>query len=271
MEAQDGNIHKIRAYRNAANRILSTERSISEIVSNNNSAKLQEIPGIGEGIARIISRFVETGRSDLLDRLQGEISPEKVFSQVPGIGEKVGTRIAEDLDIETLQQLEQAAYNGRLAEIDGFGPKLVQNVRISLAGLLSRHAEINLSDRGRKDGEGQVPEVGLLLEIDAEYREKADKGQLKKIAPKRFNPKGDAWLPIMHTSKQEWDFTVLYSNTKRAHDLKKTHDWVVVYYEKDHVDGQATVVTGSFGSLKGKRIVRGREKECEEYYSKNKN
>ena len=106
-----------------------------------------------------------------------------------------------------------------------------------------------------------------LLSIDNEYCKKADAGELRKIAPKRFNPEGKAWLPILNTEKNGWDFTALYSNTALAHDLDKTHDWVVIYYERDSKEGQDTVVTETKGLLEGKRVVRGREKECREFFN----
>jgi DNA polymerase (family 10) len=59
----------------------------------------------------------------------------------------------------------------------------------------------------------------------------------------------------------------MFSNTATAHDLGKTNDWVVVYYEKGKGENQCTVVTESRGALKGKRVIRGREKECVEYYA----
>jgi len=90
--------------------------------------------------------------------------------------------------------------------------------------------------------------------------------ELRKIAPKRFNPEGEAWLPIMHAEREGWNFTALFSNTARAHELGTTHDWVVIYYERDGYEDQATVVTAKSGPLKGKRVVRGRETECQRYY-----
>jgi DNA polymerase (family X) len=66
--------------------------------------------------------------SRVQDQLQGEVSPEKLFSQVPGVGEELAKRIVEQLDISALEELEQAAHDGRLAEVEGFGPKRVQNV-----------------------------------------------------------------------------------------------------------------------------------------------
>ncbi|MEZ4559628.1 MAG: helix-hairpin-helix domain-containing protein [Caldilineaceae bacterium] len=86
------------------------------------------MPDIGEGLAQVISGYVHTGRSAVLDRLQGEVSPEKLFSHVPGVGEELADRIVDQLHINTLEELEQAAYDGRLAGIDGFGPKSVNSV-----------------------------------------------------------------------------------------------------------------------------------------------
>ena len=87
--------------------------------------------------------------------------------------------------------------------------------------------------------------------------------RLPRIAPKRFNPDGKAWLPVLHTDRADWHFTALYSNTARAHELGRTNDWVVLYYyDGDHREGQCTVVTETHGPLAGARVVRGRESEC---------
>ena len=92
-------------------------------------------------------------------------------------------------------------------------------------------------------------------------------GALPTIAPKRFNPDGKAWLPILHTSRGSWHFTALYSNTALAHELYKTHDWVVIYaYNDHHAEQQCTVVTETRRHLYGRRVVRGRESQCAAYY-----
>lgn len=270
LSAQDANPHRVRAYRNGAERVRRAEKSLAQIVQDGNGEALQSMPDIGEGLARVILTFVHTGHSNLLDRLQGEVSPEKLFSQVPGVGEELAERIVDQLDITTLEELEQAAHDGRLASVAGFGPKRVQNVRVSLAGMLSRAVQRRAHQRAAENGtqEQAEPEVATLLGVDAEYRRKAAADELTKIAPKRFNPEGKAWLPILHTSKDGWNFTALFSNTARAHDLDKTHDWVVLYYEQDDEEDQATVVTASRGALEDKRVVRGREDECRDYYDR---
>jgi putative hydrolase len=103
----------------------------------------------------------------------------------------------------------------------------------------------------------------MLLDVDREYREKA--ARLPRIAPRRFNPSGERWLPVLHTERGGWRFTALHSNTALAHHLGRTRDWVVVYFHADHEpEGQHTVVTETRGPLAGRRVVRGREAECGE-------
>jgi DNA polymerase/3'-5' exonuclease PolX len=87
LEHQDANPHMVRAYRNGADRARGTDESLAEMVWGGDGEALQALPDIGEGLSQIITRFVKTGRSPILERLRGEVTPEKVFDQVPGIGE----------------------------------------------------------------------------------------------------------------------------------------------------------------------------------------
>jgi hypothetical protein len=59
----------------------------------------------------------------------------------------------------------------------------------------------------------------------------------------------------------------LFSNTALAHQLHRTHSWVIIYHDRDGTTGQHTVVTELHGPLQGRRVVRGRELECAEYYA----
>jgi hypothetical protein len=107
-----------------------------------------------------------------------------------------------------------------------------------------------------------APSVSDLLTLDAQYRERAARGALPTIAPRRFNPRHEAWLPIWHTELAGWHVTALFSNTPLAHQLGTTRDWVILYYERDGISGQCTIVTERRGPLTGRRVVRGREIEC---------
>lgn len=70
----------------------------------------------------------------------------------------------------------------------------------------------------------KIPSLDLILKLDAEYREKAFANKLKKVAPGKQNPEGKVWLPIMNCDRDGCRFTILFSNTQRAHDLGKTSD-----------------------------------------------
>jgi hypothetical protein len=163
-------------------------------------------------------------------------------------------RLYHDLGIETLEDLESAAHDGRLEQILGFGPKRLAGIRDSLAHRLGRI-------KPPADGDRERPSVDELLDVDREYREKAAAERLSKIAPRRFNPDRVAWLPILHTTRGRRHYTALFSNTALAHRLNRTGDWVVIYWEDGRGERQCTVVTAHGGSLAGRRVVRGREGE----------
>lgn len=267
LEMQEANPHRVRAYRNGASTVRGAQESVADLALEGGRQALQELPGIGKGLSGVIETFVKRGRSDLLARLEGEVGPEGLFLQVPGIGEELAHRIASQLEIQTLEELEQATHDGRVEQVEGIGPRRAESIRVGLAGLLSGAARRRLVRGSQGEAERRAPGVEALLDVDAEYRRRAEVGELKTIAPKRFNPEGEAWLPVLHTERGEWNFTALYSNTARAHELGKTHDWVVIYYDHDGTEDQATVVTQGSGPLEGKRIVRGREPECRRYYT----
>ena len=146
---------------------------------------------------------------------------------------------------------------------------LIENGR---SGLLERlRGESDGSEQRRRGGpvprpSSPVPPIDDLLGVDREYREKSEAGALKLIAPRRFNPTGEAWLPILHTDRGEHHYTAVFSNTARAHELGKTHDWVVLYVDGRDAEQQYTVITSGRGAFRGRRIVRGREAECYALY-----
>lgn len=112
-----------------------------------------------------------------------------------------------------------------------------------------------------------TPDVRMLLDVDREYRDQARAGELPRIAPRRLNPEHKAWLPVLHARHGAWHFTALFSNTERAHELHRTHDWVVILWSEPNAgEGQATVVTERRGAFAGRRVVRGREPECARHY-----
>jgi hypothetical protein len=185
LHAQGANPFRVAAYQRAADTAAHHDTPLRGIFDTRGCAGLQELPGIGSGIASAIAEMLITGRWNQLAMLRGE---------------------AHELPPQA----------------------------------------------------GELPDLEILLDVDREYRAKAAQGRLPTIAPKRFNPEGRRWLPVLHTRRGAWHFTALFSNTARAHELGHTHDWVVIYfYDGDHRERQCTVVTETHGPRAGTRVVRG--------------
>jgi putative hydrolase len=253
---QNANQFRVSAYRNAAKTIEELPEDVADVAARGADA-LDALPHIGKSIAGAIMQLATTGRWAQLERMRGRLDPEIAFQNIPGIGPAFARLIHEHLHIDTLEALEAAAHDGRLDTVPGIGERRSKIIRQSLASILARKGPLLSS--GHKI---PLPPIEMILDVDREYRERAKSGDLKFIAPKRFNPKGEAWLPILHTERGSWHFTVLFSNTARAHELGKTADWVIVFYSSDHqVEDQCTVVTETNGPLKGQRVVRGREQD----------
>jgi hypothetical protein len=266
LEAQNANPYRVRAYRAAAETLRNLARPVGEILAAEGVAGLQRLPTIGESLAHSIEQLLHTGAINLLEQLRGETAPERVLATVPGIGRGLAARIHEQLSIETLAELEAAAYDGRLDQVPGFGRRRVLGVRESLAGRLHRRPPA--PDLARPQPPADQPPVAELLDVDQEYRWKASGKRLPRIAPRRFNPTRESWLPILHTQRGQTHYTALFSNSARAHDLGTIRDWVVIYRDDAAGAGQWTVVTAHYGPLAGKRIVRGREDECAAHYQR---
>ena len=260
---QDANRFRVQTYQRAATALRELERPVSEIFAAEGLDGLERIPGVGESIAHAIRDILRHGKLAMLDRLRGEHDPLALLTSVPGIGKALAWKLHDDLGIETLEKLEVAAHDGRLETLAGVGAKRLAGIRDSLAHRLGR-----VRKPVSPGPESEEPPVAELLEVDREYRREAAADALKKIAPRRFNPTGEAWLPVLHTARGKRHYTALFSNTARAHDLNKTRDWVVLYYDGHDGERQCTVITSEFGRLKGFRIVRGREDECEAHYRK---
>lgn len=273
LEVQGADTYRVRAYTSAARTLRESEAPVSKIFDKEGVKGLEELPRIGKSIGAVIAELVSTGRSGLLERLEGQASPEELFETVPGIGEKTAHQIHETLGIETLEELEIAAHDGSLYRVPGLGKRKVQGIKDALTAILSRSSRLRARrlrwlEHEMKELDLGKPGVDLILEADREYREKAALGELRKIAPKRFNPSGEKWLPIYHKEKDGWSFTLLYSNSPLAHKLGRMKDWVIVYYERDGEEDQCTVVTEWQGRLSGRRVIRGREGECIDYYGR---
>ena len=262
LENQGDDLFRIRAYRTAADQIAHMPTPLRDIYRDGGSKALVALPAIGQGIAAAIAEIFTAGRWTQLERLRGDTTPERVFQTVPGVGPVLADRFATLLDAQSLEELEALLADPRMT-VPGLGQRRRRAIQAALSGRLDPIRR----DRSRKADPDNEPPVSLLLEADALYRQKEAAGELRQIAPRRFNPAGAAWLPVLHLRRGDWHLTLMYSNTARAHALHKTKDWVVVFFHHgDAPESQQTIVTQRRGDLAGRRVVRGREDACADYY-----
>lgn len=264
---QGANEFRVRAYRRGAETLRAMTPPVANVWTDQGLAGLKRLPGIGDSLGKAIEQILATGRMSALERLRSEAAPARILTTVADIGPKLAERIHRELGVDSLGDLEAAAWDGRLSRVPGMGQKRIRAVRESLAGRLARPPRGVRSTPNRRAADVDEPSVGELLDVDQEYRRLAEQDRLVRVAPRRFNASGQAWLPILHAERDGRRYTAMYSNTGRAHELGATHDWVIIYREDRRRSGQWTVITAHLGRLKGRRVVRGREDECAAWYA----
>jgi len=128
---QDENPFKVRAYERAARSIETLPEPLSDFKS---LADLEQIPGLGEALARKLHELLTTGRLEYLERQRKQVPRGLVeVALLPGLGPKRAQRLFTELGIDSLQALEAAAHSGKLRTLKGFGPKLEANILKALA------------------------------------------------------------------------------------------------------------------------------------------
>ncbi len=197
LEGEEANIYRTCAYRRAAQIIFALDRPASEILAEKGRAGLDELPGVGASLAYTIENLIRTGEFHTLRPAGGHIDPERLLTSLPGVGPQLARTLHERLGLTSLEQMEQAAHDGRLAQV-GVGPKRLRGLIDALAGRLAR---MRLPEPVRGE-----PSVADILEVDAEYHRRADENRLPTLSPRRFNPENQPWLPLYNTDRRGWRF-----------------------------------------------------------------
>jgi len=131
LEIQGANTFRIRAYRQAIQTLGGLGRPLQDMVQEGED--LTVIPTIGKDIAAAIVELAQTGTLRRLEELGTEIPRSLVdLTRLDGVGPKKARRIWRELDVTTVESLEQAATDGRLAEMGGFGTRSAQRVLRSI-------------------------------------------------------------------------------------------------------------------------------------------
>ncbi len=122
---------KPRAYRNAANQIRSMSRDIKDVIEKD---ELEDIPGIGKGIAKKVRELVETGSLEYYEELKKEFPIDfKSLLSVEGIGPKTIKLFYEELNVKNLDDLEEVAKKGKIKDLEGMGEKTEKKILNNIA------------------------------------------------------------------------------------------------------------------------------------------
>lgn len=121
------------AYQRAAQTIENLSEDIAELVT---QGTVQELPGIGEAIAEKIKEIVQTGKLKYLEQLRKEVPVDvQNLFRIEGLGPKTVKLLYRKLNIKNLEQLEKAAQQGKIAELEGMGEKRQQLILQHLQAL----------------------------------------------------------------------------------------------------------------------------------------
>jgi DNA polymerase (family 10) len=123
-------VHRVVAYRNAANSIRNSGRSVEELA---NSGGLEQLAGVGKTIADKVRTLLETGTIPSADKLKAKYPPGLIeVTHLPGIGPKRARKLHEELGIDSLESLRQAVESETLRGVSGFGKKAEENIALAL-------------------------------------------------------------------------------------------------------------------------------------------
>ncbi|HEY6777485.1 MAG TPA: DNA polymerase/3'-5' exonuclease PolX [Thermoleophilaceae bacterium] len=124
-------VYRVVAYRNAAKAIREAGVSVEELAR---QGRVEELAGVGRTIAEKIDALVETGSIPSADKLKARIPAGLVeITRIPGLGPKRARLLYDELGVASLDDLRQAAAQGRLKDVPGFGKKAEENVLTALA------------------------------------------------------------------------------------------------------------------------------------------
>jgi DNA polymerase (family 10) len=127
LEAMDVE-YKPRAYRRAAESVRASATDIEALAAEGQDA-VEEIEGVGDAISSKIVEYFEHGEIAELEELRAELPVDiDALTAVEGVGPKTVGDLYEALDVRDLDDLEEAAREGRIREVEGYGAKTEQNI-----------------------------------------------------------------------------------------------------------------------------------------------
>ena len=166
------NPYRVQAYLQAAGMIRALDEPVARLYGEGGRDALTALPGIGVSLAHHIGQYVETGRIGLRDRLLRAEDPATLLATLPGVSAGLARRLVDELGVTSLAELERAAHDGRLMEMDGVGPRRTEAIQLQLNSVLNRSAR-----RRARRVRRQVVQLAAAERHRAEVAEEAAEAQ----------------------------------------------------------------------------------------------
>lgn len=143
LEMKGENVYRIRAYQRAAETVASLGEPASRL---RERGALVGQPGIGSGIAETIEQALDGRPIPLLDELHRSFPPGVVtLLRVNGVGPKLAARVYQAFGVQSIDELEAVARDGRLAGLERVGPKSAANILRNIEALRSRGSRLPIA------------------------------------------------------------------------------------------------------------------------------
>ena len=145
LELKGENKFKIRAYQRAARAIEYLPKEIEIMLENGED--LQTIPGVGEAIAKKSIELINTGKLGAYEDLKAEF-PEGITNllEIPGVGPKTANKLSKELGIQSVEELEKAIKDGRVAQLFRLGDKTADNILQQIQTLRRKDQRIPIGE-----------------------------------------------------------------------------------------------------------------------------
>jgi DNA polymerase (family 10) len=124
LELMGDNPYRVAAYRRAANLLMQTEEDLHELLQPGRHGDELMLPGLGERMRRKLADFLATGRMDFSVELRTALpEPARELLQIRSVGPRTALRLVEELGLQTVEEVADAARAGKIRRLHGFGPK----------------------------------------------------------------------------------------------------------------------------------------------------
>jgi DNA polymerase (family 10) len=219
-------IHRVLAYRNAAKAVRDAPTSVSALTR---EGRVTSLPGIGKTLEEKLRALLETGTIPAAEKLRAKFPPGLIdLTRLPGLGPKRARKLFDELGIDSLDSLREAAEQERLRGVKGFGPKFEESVLAAFAaGVAEKAAPRLLLHKAIELGDAIVAELrahpaAVRVELAGGVRRLADSVKDLDIVAASDDP------PALAAALAELDIVESASSSGENAARARTHNGVSI-------------------------------------------